>query len=60
VVVAAAAPVAGFTVSPDTGEAPISIAFTDVSLGDPTTRWRDFGDGFFSNLEAPSHIYYKA
>lgn len=50
-------PVAGFTVTPTTGTAPLTVAFEDdsTSLIDGY-RW-DFGDGMTSTLESPMHVY---
>jgi len=33
------------------------VNFTDLSRGNPTSRFWQFGDGFGSNLENPSHKY---
>lgn len=41
-------------------ECPIAITFTDDTTNTPTTRWWDFGDGHFSNLQNPVHTYYQA
>ena len=40
------APVAAFTASPLSGNAPLGVSFTDSSTGSSITSWRwDFGDG---------------
>ncbi len=39
---------ANFTALPVSGQAPLTVSFTDVSRGDPTFRTYDFGDGFTS------------
>lgn len=51
-------PVAAFSSDVQIGECPVPVAFTDASLNQPTTRWRDFGDGHYSNLQNPTHTYY--
>ena len=38
-------------------ETPQEIQFTDQSIWRPTTRWRDFGDGYFSSQQNPKHTY---
>ena len=48
-----------FTADNLTGETPIVVTFTDATTNTPTTRWRDFGDGHFSNVQNPVHTYYK-
>jgi len=48
---------ANFTAVPLTGTAPLSVAFTDTSTGNPM-RWKyDFGDGTSSTARNPIHIY---
>ena len=39
------------------GEDPLSIQFTDISVGDPTLWAWDFGDGETSNQQNPEHTY---
>jgi len=51
-------PIAAFSSDVQVGETPITITFTDASLNQPTTRWRNFGDGNYSNLQNPVHTYY--
>ncbi len=52
-------PVATFYVSPKSGNAPLSVKFTDKSTGKPT-KWKwDFGDGTYSTLQNPTHKYSK-
>jgi PKD repeat protein len=46
-------PVAGFTRIPTN----LSVAFTDVSSGTPTSWLWDFGDGNTSTLQNPTHVY---
>jgi hypothetical protein len=54
-----AAPVAGFTLNPSTGDAPLTVTFTDTSTGGTPSNWfMDFGD--LSNSSSPSpwsHTY---
>ena len=48
---------AGFTASPTTGIAPLTVTFTNASVGDYTTSLWEFGDGVTSTLESPTHTY---
>jgi len=48
---------ADFTAAPQTGTAPLSVAFTDTSAGTPTTWAWDFGDGDTSSSQDPTHVY---
>jgi PKD repeat protein len=53
-----AATVAEFSGTPVTGTAPLTVAFTDNSTGDPDTWSWDFGDGSaLDNTQNPSHTY---
>ncbi|AKB30971.1 cell surface protein [Methanosarcina siciliae HI350] len=53
-------PVADFSSSVDSGEAPLEITFTDKSTGSPTAwRW-DLGDGNTSTEQNPVHTYTSA
>lgn len=52
-----ASPVAGFTGSPTSGSAPLTVSFTDTSGGSPETWWWNFGDGSSSTESNPSHTY---
>jgi PKD repeat protein len=57
---AAAAPVAGFTVSPTNGFAPLNVTFTDASTGTITTWVWTFGDGLSvtnSSNASVNHLY---
>lgn len=51
------APVADFTASPRTGTAPLSVNFSDASIGAPTSWLWDFGDGGSSTSSSPTHVY---
>ena len=50
-------PAAAFTATPTSGGAPLTVAFTDLSTGDPTAWAWDFGDGTSSSLRNPTHSY---
>jgi PKD repeat protein len=52
-----AVPTASFTASPLSGTAPLTVAFTDQSAGQPTAWAWDFGDGSGSTLPNPTHLY---
>jgi PKD repeat protein len=52
--------VADFSASQTTGNAPLTVAFTDNSTGAPTSWSWDFGDGGTSALQNPSHAYATA
>ncbi|HOP06643.1 MAG TPA: PKD domain-containing protein [candidate division Zixibacteria bacterium] len=57
-VTAPAPPTANFSGSPTSGEAPLTVSFTDLSTGDPTAWSWDFGDGVgTSAAQNPSYIY---
>lgn len=50
---------ADFTVSPDQGQAPLEVTFSDLSIRGSSYKW-EFGDTTTSKLENPEpHIYYK-
>ena len=51
------APVAGFSASPTSGTAPLTVSFTDGSSGNITSRSWTFGDGGTSTATNPSHVY---
>ncbi len=54
------APVPDFTASPRTGEAPLTVGFTNQTSGDVDGfRWY-FGDGQQSIMESPVHTYTSA
>jgi PKD repeat protein len=48
---------ANFTADVTEGEAPLTVRFTDLSTGDVTVWYWDFGDGAFSTEQNPSHTY---
>ena len=50
-------PVARFTASPVTGKAPLTVAFTDQSIGKPTFYNYNFGDGMNMTSKNPVHTY---
>ncbi len=47
---------AAFTYSPQSGCAPLNIAFTDLSTGATSWHW-DFGNGDTSALQNPLEVY---
>jgi len=51
------APIANFTADITSGEAPLTVNFTDQSTNNPTTWQWDFGDGGSSAEQNPSHTY---
>lgn len=51
------APVAAFNSAPNSGTAPLNVAFSDISTGAITSWLWDFGDGSTSTLQNPSHAY---
>ncbi len=57
VVVGFPSPTAGFSGTPLTGVAPLSVMFTDSSLGTVTGRSWSFGDLGTSNASNPSHVF---
>lgn len=53
-------PVAAFTASPTSGNAPLNVAFADASIGSPTSWKWSFGDGTDSTERNPTHTYSAA
>lgn len=51
------APIAGFTASENSGNAPLKVQFYDRSSGNPTSFEWDFGDGGTSMIQNPSYTY---
>ncbi len=54
------APVASFAGSPTSGNAPLTVNFTDQSTNNPTGWSWDFGDGGTSTQQNPSYTYNTA
>jgi PKD repeat protein len=52
-----ALPVASFSATPTSGVPPLTIQFTDTSMGSPTSWSWSFGDGGTSTSENPSYTY---
>ncbi len=50
-------PTADFSGSPVSGNAPLTVSFTDLSTNGPTSWSWDFGDGGTSTAQNPSHTY---
>jgi PKD repeat protein len=50
-------PVAMFEGTPLSGSVPLTVQFTDLSIGPPTKYTWDFGDGITSDQANPSHTY---
>jgi PKD repeat protein len=54
-------PTASFTASPTSGQAPLTVQFTDTSTGNPASWSWDFGDNSsLSTAQNPSHTYSAA
>lgn len=53
-------PDAEFSGTPTSGAATLSVDFTDESVGDPTSWFWDFGDGFYSLEQNPTHDYTRS
>ncbi|HJV65848.1 MAG TPA: PKD domain-containing protein, partial [Geomonas sp.] len=53
-------PVADFSATPQTGTVPLSVSFTDSSVGSITGWLWDFGDSTTSTQQNPSHVYNSA
>jgi len=51
------APVANFSGTPTTGNAPLAVTFTDSSTNSPTAWSWTFGDSNTSTVQNPSHTY---
>ena len=50
---------ASFSALPISGDAPLTVAFTDKTTGDVENLTWIFGDGFTSNEKNPEHTYTK-
>jgi len=48
---------ADFSATPTTGDVPLTVQFTDQSVGEIFTWQWDFGDGNTDSTQNPSHIY---
>ena len=48
---------ADFTATPTTGETPLTVQFTDRSVGNISSWLWDFGDGSTSSAQNPTHTY---
>ncbi len=55
--IASATPVAAFSATPSTGDAPLTVQLTDQSTGEITARTWDFGDWTTSIEQHPVHTY---
>jgi PKD repeat protein len=53
-------PVANFTQDVTSGQPPLSVSFTDLSTGMPTSWLWNFGDGNTSSSQNPSHNFTKS
>ena len=53
-------PVADFVGDPTSGDAPLTVNFTDQSSNNPTSWSWDFGDGGTSTVQNPAHEYTTA
>jgi PKD repeat protein len=49
--------VANFSAEPQSGLVPLEVQFTDLSQGDPTSWFWDFGDDSTSTDQHPTHTY---
>ena len=51
---------AQFSATPTRGTTPLTVQFTDLSVGEPTSWLWTFGDGSTSSVQNPSHTYTAA
>ncbi len=57
IVQVSAAPLAGFSANITSGDAPLTVNFTDQSTNSPISWEWNFGDGETANTQNPEHIY---
>ena len=50
-------PITDFTGSPTSGTVPLTVDFTDLTTGSPTSWSWDFGDGGTSTVQNPTYVY---
>ena len=50
-------PVAGFAANRTVGTSPLTVQFTDLSEGAPTSWFWRFGDGWNSSEQNPVHVF---
>ena len=50
-------PITAFSASPNSGKVPLTVRFTDKSIGSPTSWKWSFGDGKTSTAQNPEHQY---
>jgi uncharacterized protein (TIGR02145 family) len=51
------APIASLTATPTSGTIPLTVSFSDQSTNSPKSWLWNFGDGTFSTLQNPGHIF---
>ncbi|MFP4471830.1 MAG: FISUMP domain-containing protein [Bacteroidales bacterium] len=54
------APVSDFSAIPVSGDAPLTVSFSDLSANNPAAWQWNFGDGNTSTQQNPEHIYQNA
>ncbi|MGD0535475.1 MAG: PKD domain-containing protein, partial [Methanoregula sp.] len=57
ITVSVPAPVANFAANVTSGTQPLAVNFTDLSTGSPTSWNWSFGDGSYSAVQNPVHVY---
>ncbi|HNT78511.1 MAG TPA: PKD domain-containing protein, partial [Anaerolineae bacterium] len=57
IIVSESAIIANFSAAPTQGLAPLTVTFTDASVGNITSRQWAFGDGESSTAQSPQHVY---
>ncbi|MDD1708397.1 MAG: PKD domain-containing protein [Methanoregulaceae archaeon] len=53
-------PFVSFSADPSSGEVPLTVSFTDLSSGTPTSWFWSFGDGGTATVQNPIHEYQVA